>query len=192
MRSCSPAPASATSAPAPTWAARRSPNTFEWTAGTWVGFDGSHSGDSSALVAVNPAGQLCVLGLWEKPSKLTGKQAEEWRVPRADVQRAIHQAMAQPCRPNLIADPPYWRTELQQWELEWPRRVFEFPTSSNARMAPACTTFYSAVMESRIHDCTPAGRMREALNEHLMNATTKATPNGTVIVKQSIPMRPLH
>lgn len=167
------------------WTARRSTNTFEWTPGTWVGFDGSHSGDSSALVAVNPAGQLTVLGLWEKPSKLTGRQADEWRVPRADVERAVQAAMSQPCRPCLIADPPYWRTELQNWELKWPKRVFEFPTSSTARMAPACTTFYSAVMEGRIHDCTPPGRFHSALNEHLMNASTKSTPNGTVIVKQS-------
>src|SRR3546814_4410950 len=93
--------------------------------------------------------------------------------------------MDQPCRPSLVADPPYWRTELQQWEANWPKRVFEFPTSSNARMAPACTTFYSAVMEGRVHDCTPAGRFREALSQHLANATTKVTPNGTVIVKES-------
>ena len=167
------------------WTARRSPNTFEWTTGTWIGFDGSHSGDSSALVAVNPAGQLTVLGLWEKPSKLTGRQATEWRVPRADVERAVQAAMEQPCRPTLVADPPYWRTELQKWEMQWPRRVVEFPTSSNARMAPACTVFYSAVMEGRVHDCSPPGRFQNALNEHLMNATTKATPNGTVIVKQT-------
>lgn len=167
------------------WTARRSPNTFEWTSGTWIGFDGSHSGDSSALVAVNPHGQLQVLGLWEKPSRLTGRAADEWRVPRADVARAVAAAMDRDCRPNLVADPPYWRTELQEWEQRWPRRVFEFPTSSPARMAPACTTFYSAVMEGKLHDCTPPGRTREAMNEHLMNATTKNTPAGTVIVKQS-------
>lgn len=167
------------------WTARRSANPFEWTPGTWVGFDGSHSGDSSALVAVNPAGQLTVLGLWEKPSKLTGRQADEWRVPRADVQRAVRAAMDQPCRPSLVADPPYWRTELQEWEMLWPKRVFEFPTSSPARMAPACTTFYSAVMEGRISDCSPAGRFQTAMNEHLMNAATKPTPSGTVIVKQT-------
>lgn len=167
------------------WAARRSPNAFEWTKGTWIGFDGSHSGDSSALVAVNPQGQITVLGLWEKPSKLTGRQADEWRVPRADVQRAVAAAMENPCRPCLVADPPYWRAELQEWELRWPRRVFEFPTSSPARMAPACTTFYSAVMEGRVFDCSPPGRFATAISEHLNNAVTKSTPNGTVIVKQS-------
>lgn len=165
------------------WTARRSENPFEWTEGTWVGFDGSHSGDSSALVAVNPAGQLTVCGLWERPSKLTGKAADTWRVPRADVQRAVAEAMERPCRPNLVADPPYWRTELQEWELRWPRRVFEFPTSSPARMAPACTTFFSAVMEGRIHDCSPDGVFRDRMNSHLANATTKNTPNGIVIVK---------
>ena len=165
------------------WTARKSSNTFEWTSGTWIGFDGSHSGDSSALVAVNPAGQLCVLGLWERPSKLEGKAAEKWRVPRADVDRAITAAMERDCEPCLVADPPYWRTELQEWEMRWRGRVFEFPTSSTARMAPACTTFFSAVMEARIQDCTPPGRFQTAMNEHLMNATVKATPNGTVIVK---------
>lgn len=165
------------------WTARRSTNPFEWCAGTWVGFDGSHSGDSSALVAVNPHGQLQVLGLWEKPSRLTGRAADEWRVPRGDVARAVAAAMDRDCRPNLVADPPYWRTELQEWEQRWPRRVFEFPTSSPARMAPACTTFYSAVMEGRIHDCNPDGIFRDRMNEHLMNATTKSTPQGTVIMK---------
>jgi phage terminase large subunit-like protein len=167
------------------WAARRSPNAFEWTEGTWVGFDGSHSGDSSALVAVNPGGQLTVLGLWERPSRLTGKAAENWRVPRADVDRAVSAAMDRDVRPCLVADPPYWRTEIQEWETRWPGRVFEFPTSSTARMAPACTTFYSAVMEGRIQDCTPDGRFQTAMAEHLANATVKETPNGTVIVKSS-------
>src|SRR3546814_14464261 len=84
---------------------------FEWVPGTWVGFDGSHSGDSSALVAVNPGGQLCVLGLWEKPTRLAGRVSDEWRVPRTDVERAVSAAMDQPCRPSLVADPPYCRTE---------------------------------------------------------------------------------
>ena len=165
------------------WTARRSNEAFEWMPGTWIGFDGSHSGDSSGLVAVNPRGQLCVLGLWERPAKVMGRAADEWRVPRAEVHRVVEMNMNRECRPSLVADPPYWRTELQEWEMKWPGRVFEFPTSSNARMAPACTTFYSAVMEGRIQDCTPAGRLAVAMNEHLMNATTRDTPSGTVIVK---------
>lgn len=165
------------------WAARRSPNTFDWTQKTWIGFDGSHSGDSSGLVAINTAGQLQVLGLWERPSTLAGKAADEWRVPRADVARAVASAMDRPCRPILLADPPYWRTELQEWALKWPNRVIEFPTNTAARMAPACTTFYSAVMEGRIQDCTPPGRMQTAMGEHLANATIKPTAQGTVITK---------
>jgi phage terminase large subunit-like protein len=112
----------------------------------WLGFDGSFSGDSTALIAaVN--GHLSVAGCWENPGR------KGWRVPRDQVEHTIARWMDANHHVKLLADPPYWRTELSAWAQRWPRRVIEFPTHVRARMAPACTTFYAGVMEGTLtHD----------------------------------------
>lgn len=57
--------------------------------GVVLGFDGSRSGDTTALVAVTVEAepQIKVIGLWEKP-----QDQAEWRVPRAEVKDTIRQA----------------------------------------------------------------------------------------------------
>lgn len=168
--------------PAGAWEACRSDEEFDWSSRTWLGFDGSYSGDSTALVAVNQKLQLTVVGVWERPSDLTGRTAGEWRVPREDIQRAIHEVMER-TDATLLADPPYWQSEILEWRRQWGKRVVDFATGSSALMAPACTAFYAAVCEGRIRDCSQ-GDGRAVLARHLSNAVTKATMHGTVITKQ--------
>lgn len=137
----------------------------------WLGFDGSFSGDSTALI-VGLNGHISVAGCWENPGR------KGWRVPRDEVEATIEAWMGANRHVKLLADPPYWGRELQEWTARWPNRVIEFPTHVRARMAPACTVFYAAVMDGRLtHD----GDKR--LARHVSNAIVKASPQGDYITK---------
>lgn len=139
----------------------------------WLGFDGSFSGDSTALVGVTEDRHAFVVGCWENPGRTS------WRVPRDEVEAAITAAFNRWRVVELLADPPYWEREISEWELRWPGRVLQFPTWARARMAPACSTFFSAVMEKSLtHDGDPR------LARHLANCVVKATAAGDVVTKQ--------
>lgn len=138
-----------------------------------LGFDGSFSGDSTALVGATLAGDLFVVGVWENPGH------KEWRVPRGEVSAAVRAAFNKWRVIELAADPPYWQRELEEWGAEYGRaRVLEYPTNQAQRMGPATTAFYAGVLEGRIrHDGSAT------LARHLANATIKPTAQGDVIVK---------
>ena len=138
----------------------------------WLGFDGSYSGDSTALVGVSDEGHVFVVGCWENPGRAG------WRVPRREVQETMLEAFDTWKVAELLCDPPYWGAEIADWAARWRNRVTEFPTYSRARMAPACTTFYSAVMEGALsHDGDPR------LARHVSNAVVKSSPLGDYITK---------
>ena len=140
----------------------------------WLGFDGSFSGDSTALVGCTHDGHLFVAGCWENP----GKQG--WRVPRDDVHATIEAAFDHWDVQQLVCDPAYWESDMAQWDARWPKRVEEFRTNVMARMAPATFGFYAAVMDGRL---THSGDAR--LIRHVANCVTKTTPQGDVITKVS-------
>jgi phage terminase large subunit-like protein len=138
----------------------------------WLGFDGSFSGDSTALVGVTEDMHIFIVGVWENPGH-TG-----WRVPRDEVEATVTAAFDRWQVVELAADPPYWQRELVEWERRWPGRVVEFTTGSRARMAPACTKFFTAVMEGTLtHDGDPR------LARHVSNAVVKSSPMGDYITK---------
>lgn len=144
----------------------------------WLGFDGSYSGDSTALVACTEDGHVCVLGVWANPG------SRGWRVPREDVETAVVEAFNTYDVVAMYCDPPYWGAEIARWDQLWPGRVIEFPTHARARMAPACTAFYAAAMDGTLtHDGNPT------LARHLANCVVKPTPQGDVVTKQD-PMSP--
>jgi phage terminase large subunit-like protein len=138
----------------------------------WLGFDGSYSGDSTALVGVTDDGHVFVVGCWENPGR------SGWRVPRAQVKEAVARAFDEWQVMSMLCDPPYWGAEIADWTATWGERVLEFPTFSRARMAPACTTFYSAVMDGTLsHDGDPR------LARHVSNAVVKSSPLGDYVTK---------
>jgi phage terminase large subunit-like protein len=161
--------------PTGVWTALCGPEEYSLGERLWVGFDGSYSGDSTALVACNSRGHVKVLGAWENPKPGT----RGWRVPRDEVQTAVSAVMAD-YDATLYPDPPYWQSEIADWDRRWPGRVLEFPTNSAARMAPACSEFEARVLEGSLsHDG------HRQLDAHLSHATPKMTPGGVVIVKPS-------
>lgn len=138
----------------------------------WLGFDGSYSGDSTALVGVTEDAHVFVAGCWENPGR------PGWRVPRAQVKESVAEAFDMWDVVEMLCDPPYWAAEIAEWSAAWPERVVEFPTFSRARMAPACTAFFSAVMDGALsHDGDPR------LARHVSNAVVKTSPLGDYITK---------
>ena len=140
-----------------------------------LAFDGSASGDSTALVGctVGPEPQVWVEGLWENPND------PQWRVPRGDVDAAVAVAFEKYDVVELAADPWGWRSELEAWAARHgERRVIEWNTAHAARMAPATDRFYAAVVDQTVtHDGNPR------LAAHLAHCVAKRTPMGDLVSK---------
>lgn len=143
-----------------------------------LGFDGSYSGDSTALVAATVEEQphLVVLGLWEHP----GGNAQ-WEVPIDEVDAAVIKAFNDFTVVEMAADPPYWSQQIQRWsELYGSEVVLAFQTYVRKRMSQACSAFYQAVTTGGItHDGDPG------LDRHIHNAVLKETAQGAYITKES-------
>jgi phage terminase large subunit-like protein len=142
-----------------------------------LGFDGSYSGDSTALVAatVEEVPHLFVVGLWEHPGG-----SGRWEVPIDEVDAAVHAAFRKYEVKEMSADPPYWAQQLQQWaDAYGEERVLAFNTFVRKRMAAACSSFYqAATTEGLTHDGHPG------LARHIDNAVLKETAQGAYITKE--------
>lgn len=157
------------------WDACAAPGTPVPPKGTriWLGFDGSVSQDSTALVGITDEAHVFVVGCWENPGR------KGWRVPRREVDQAVADAFETWKVVELLCDPPYWEREISEWRARWGEtRVVDFHTFSRARMAPASSAFYAAVMERGLtHDADPR------FARHVSNCVVKATPQGDCIQK---------
>jgi len=138
-------------------------------------FDGSASGDSTALVGCTLDGFLFLIGIWENPGD------PRWRVPRHAVDAAVDSMFAQYDVTELAVDPWGWRSELETWAARHgAARVTEWNTASAQRMAPATDRLYAAVMEGQLrHDDD------ERLTAHVAHCVAKRTPMGDLIHKEN-------
>jgi phage terminase large subunit-like protein len=142
-----------------------------------LGFDGSYSGDSTALIAatVSETPHLFVLGLWEHP----GGNAN-WTVDHDAVEATVMDAFRRFDVVEMSADPPYWSQQLSRWaELYGEDRVLAFNTAVRKRMAEACSSFYQAVVAEGVTHDGHAGLAR-----HIDNAVLKETAQGAYITKE--------
>lgn len=138
-----------------------------------LAFDGSASGDSTALIGCTLDGYLFVIAIWQAP-----ENDPRWRVPRVEVAETIDLAYEKWNVRELAADPWGWRTELEEWSEKHKKTVVEWNTALARRMAPATDRVYSAVMTGELsHDGDPV------LAEHMGNAVAKATAMGDLIHK---------
>lgn len=140
-----------------------------------LAFDGSASGDSTALIGctVGPDPLLWVEGLWEQDGDL------RWRVPRSDVDTAVDLAFDRYDVLELAADPWGWRSEIEAWAgRHGERRVVQWNTAHGQRMAPATDRLYQAVTTGEVeHDGDPR------MAAHIAHAVAKRTPMGDLIAK---------
>lgn len=140
-----------------------------------LGFDGSASGDSTALIGctVEKMPHLFVAGLWENPGD------PRWRVPRREVIDQIKYMFNHYNVVELSCDEWGWRTELEDLAQEFgDKKVLRFNTAQANRMAPATDRMYQAVVNKQLtHDGN------ESMANHFSHAVAKSTTLGDLITK---------
>lgn len=140
-----------------------------------LAFDGSASGDSTALVGctLEETPHVFLVGAWEHPP-----DDPQWRVPRHQVTSAVADAFGRWDVAELAADPWGWRSETEDWAATHGARVVEFNTALRSRMAPATDRAYAAIVEGAMtHDAS------EVMARHVGNAVAIATPMGASLSK---------
>ncbi|CAG7845782.1 hypothetical protein USB125703_02057 [Pseudoclavibacter triregionum] len=140
-----------------------------------LAFDGSASGDSTALVGctVGPDPHVFVVDVWANPGD------RGWRVPRAQVDQVVAAAFDRWDVLELAADPWGWRSEIESWaHRHGEKRVVEWNTAAAQRMAPATDRLYQAVMTQELtHDGNAT------LSAHIAHCVAKSTPMGDLVTK---------
>jgi phage terminase large subunit-like protein len=141
-----------------------------------LGFDGSFSGDASVIVGVTIEEQphVFLVKAWEKQPEDT----DDWRVDSLDVENSIIEACQKYRVREIACDPFRWQRTMQVLQdLGLP--VVEWPSTSAARMIPACAKFYDAVAGEKLnHDGNPL------IARHISNAVVKTDRLGPRIVKE--------
>jgi hypothetical protein len=119
-----------------------------------VGFDGSISGDATALYGCTADGFVFELATWERPDGV-----DVWRVNRTEVNDKVAEVFSTYDVARMLCDPPKWWTEIEVWsELYNPTRVedavvLSLDTNQASRFAPACGRFDTAIHEGSLsHD----------------------------------------
>jgi phage terminase large subunit-like protein len=141
-----------------------------------LGFDGSKTGDATALVAatVEQHPRLEVLGLWERP-----RDEPDWRVPRSEVKERIRQACRQYDVWEIAWDEFLWIDAAEELTDEG-LPVVVFPQNMS-RMGPATQRFYElATNQLLCHSGDPR------LSRHLSNAQLKTDSRGSRLSKDKV------
>ena len=141
-----------------------------------IGFDGSYSQDTTALVACTMEREpfLQVVGLWERPLSAP----DDWTVPIGEVENKIRELCYRFKVKEISCDPSRWARTIEALESER-LPIAAFPQSPE-RMVPATARFYEAVMNGSLtHDGSPK------LNSHVSAAVLRDTLKGPMISKQS-------
>ncbi|MEV4096956.1 terminase large subunit domain-containing protein [Streptosporangium saharense] len=162
--------------PTGTWAACADERPIPDGAEVVLGFDGSFSNDSTALVVVEVGDvpHIDVAACWERPPEA----GQDWRVPIADVEDSIREACRRWSVREICCDPYRWSRTYQILEDEG-LPIVEFPQSP-ARMVPATQRMYEAVVNRQV---THSGDQR--LARHFDNCTIKTDQRGSRIMKDA-------
>jgi phage terminase large subunit-like protein len=162
--------------PAGAWDACADPRPVPDDVDVVLGFDGSFNGDSTALVAVSceDVPHVDVAACWERPA-----DAEPgWQVPIIEVEDAIRAACRRWSVREVVCDPFRWARSMQVLEGEGLPMV-EYPQTP-ARMTPATTRFYEAVVNGAL---THSGDPR--LARHVGNAVLRTDSRGARLSKDA-------
>lgn len=141
-----------------------------------LGFDGSFSGDASVIIGVTqePEPYVFLVKAWEKQPD----DDDDWRVDILDVENTIIEFSSSHNVKEIACDPFRWQRTMQVLD-DAGLPIVEWPSTSPARMVPACAKFYDAVVSGKLtHDGNPL------LTRHLSNAVVKTDRIGPRIVKE--------
>ena len=156
---------------------------FEWDAEEEyvLGFDGSFSNDSTAIVAVtipkdDELPKVKLVKVWEKDFD---KDDDSWRVNIADVEETIlNWVRENPMVREIACDPFRWQRSMQAL-MESGLPIVEYNTGYLKHMIPATAKVFDAVVEKQlVHDGNPT------LARHLDNCIIKSDAKGTRVTKE--------
>lgn len=140
-------------------AAHRKGQTIKPGSVVFAGFDGSVTGDATALMLIDEAGLLQIHKVWE-PDHLD----PDWSVPRDEVNSAVEDIFEIYDCKMLFADPSFFETDVADWENKHRRKVMRIPPTG-ARMAPMAKNFVADIASLTIgHQNEPI------LTRHVLNA----------------------
>jgi phage terminase large subunit-like protein len=147
-----------------------------------LALDGSHNMDATALVGatITDPPHLFVVGYWEPQTAqseraLTLRPGDD-RVVIADVEQTIRDAARRYRVHEVVADPYLWQRSLEALAADG-LRVLEYPQSM-ARMGPATSSLYQAVLERTVtHDGDPR------LDRHVAHVVLRTDSRGSRVVK---------
>lgn len=127
-----------------------------------IGFDGSRTQDSTALVGVEViTGHVWVIDMWERPPN-----RDRWEVPIDEVNRAMTSAFDTWAVWRLHADPPHWEETVATWSATFGSdRVVPWPTYRQSQFARLCRAFSHAIANGEL---THANDLR--LTAHVGNS----------------------
>lgn len=156
------------------WTALTAPGAIPDGSRIGVGFDGSHSHDGTAVVICDDAGRLRLELLIERePTDPPG-----WTVPRRDVHDVMADLFGRFEVVRLLADPFFWRDELDGWAADYGDVVLAHPTNSARRFGPAVDRFMAAIAEGRISHNGDRRLARHLANARLVRGPGRASDDG--------------
>jgi hypothetical protein len=121
------------------------------------------------------------IDIWAKPA---GPEGNWWEVPRSDVLATIRATFARFDVVRLYADPHEWRSDIDDLQAEFGKRVIPWPTSRELAMGAALDRLRTdLIMGSAWHSGDPA------VMEHFRNAYVRR--KGSVrLVRKEYPNSP--
>jgi len=144
-----------------------------------LGFDGSRSGDWTALRAETVDGYRFT-PTYGPDSRPTVWAPDEWggRIPRGEVTAAVSELFARYKVARVYVDPRYWETQADAWALEHGEDVIvQWPTNQANRMFDALVRLLEDTAEgSTTHDGDVTAKA------HALNARKIAKPGDKYIL----------
>lgn len=162
------------------WDATKAP--VEVKAGTSIalGFDGSRSGDWTAIRAETRDGYRFTptYGPDSRPTIWDPSQWPDGRIPRGEVNAAVTELFSRYEVARMYCDPRHWETQVDEWGEEFGEKVvIEWPTNQITRMFSALTRFQEDTSERlTTHDGDPTAKI------HALNARKVAKPGDRYIL----------
>jgi hypothetical protein len=147
-----------------------------------LGFHGSQNRDATSLCASRLSdGRIYHLRTWER-----APGEPEWQVPRDEVHQAVRDAFKAYEVEAMFCTPTGWQTEVNTWDGQYPKKVYELWTNSELRMDQLVERFQTAHRGDELtHDGTEILTMHAA-GAALANGKRRSTS------EERVPGQPEH
>lgn len=157
-----------------TWDRQARERTVEPGTPICLGFDGSRSGDWTAIRAETLDGYRFTpsYGPDARPTVWNPEEWPEERIPRGEVDAAVSEIFARYQVERFYCDPRHWETQIDRWEqLYGEDCVIQWPTNQISRMFAALVRFLEDLDEGLTTHSTD-----ETAKEHALHARKVAKP----------------